>query len=219
MITPQQIRAARALLDWKQSELAARSGISIAGLAKIEQGQVTPRADTLSCILEAFEEEGLEFTDQGGVQFQSEKFDVRIIKGPTAIQELFEDILQTFRDGKGGELLLSGLDERPWIKHYLEELRETQAARDAIGIQQRLMICEGDRLIGTDINIYRAVPKSVFNQAPYYLYRDKFVLFKVEPPSKVIIIQNESIAEAFRTQFNHNWELGKPLSEGEVERF
>lgn len=38
MLTSEQIRAARALLDWKQDELARKAGIGLATLQRLERG-------------------------------------------------------------------------------------------------------------------------------------------------------------------------------------
>lgn len=80
MITPRQIRAARALLDWSQQELADSAIISLNALARLERGAVDPRTSTLSAVEKALVEAGIEFlsaSDKGeGVRIslpQSEK--------------------------------------------------------------------------------------------------------------------------------------------------
>jgi len=62
MLTPAQIRAARAMLDWTQGELAKRAGISKTGLNNIERGSADPKASTLTAIRRAIEDAGVEFT-------------------------------------------------------------------------------------------------------------------------------------------------------------
>jgi predicted transcriptional regulator len=65
MITPAQIRAARALLDWKQTDLAERSGVSEMAIKKIERGVTDPRASTLTAIQAAFEDAGVVMLEPG----------------------------------------------------------------------------------------------------------------------------------------------------------
>jgi transcriptional regulator with XRE-family HTH domain len=60
VLTPAQIRAARALLNVKQSELAKAAGISLATLNNIERGVGDPRASTLDAIGRALEQAGVE---------------------------------------------------------------------------------------------------------------------------------------------------------------
>jgi transcriptional regulator with XRE-family HTH domain len=50
MIDPDQIRAARALLDWNLARLKQASGVSKNWINRIEHGKVTPRQETLDKI-------------------------------------------------------------------------------------------------------------------------------------------------------------------------
>lgn len=65
MITPAQIRAARALLGWKQSDLAAASGVSEISVKNIERGATDARGSTLAKLQEAFQAAGVQFLDPG----------------------------------------------------------------------------------------------------------------------------------------------------------
>jgi predicted transcriptional regulator len=68
MITPQQIRSARALVGLTQAALAKRAGLSTTGLNNIERGVADPKASTLRAIQSALEAAGVKFTDGGGVK-------------------------------------------------------------------------------------------------------------------------------------------------------
>lgn len=65
MITPAQIRAARALIGWKQTDLAAASGVSEMSVKNIERGATDPRASTLRALEAALERAGVVFLDPG----------------------------------------------------------------------------------------------------------------------------------------------------------
>ncbi len=65
MITPAQIRAARALIGWKQTDLAAASGVSEMSVKNIERGVTDPRASTLQAMQDALETAGVVFLDGG----------------------------------------------------------------------------------------------------------------------------------------------------------
>jgi transcriptional regulator with XRE-family HTH domain len=77
MIDPTQIRAARALLGWKQSQLATACGLSLTALNNIETGKADPRASTLKAIQAALEGAGIEFIPENGggagVRFRDRK--------------------------------------------------------------------------------------------------------------------------------------------------
>jgi transcriptional regulator with XRE-family HTH domain len=65
MITAAQIRAARALIGWKQADLAAKSGVAEISIKNIERGATDPRSSTLNAIQAAFEKGGVVFLDSG----------------------------------------------------------------------------------------------------------------------------------------------------------
>lgn len=65
MITPAQIRAARAMIGWKQSDLASNSGVSEISIKNIERGATDARSSTLAAIQSAFTKAGVVFLDPG----------------------------------------------------------------------------------------------------------------------------------------------------------
>ena len=75
MITGQQIRSARAALNWSAQTLAGYSGVSLRTLMRLEQTDSVPasRASTLMEIQRAFEAAGIEFIgtpdDRPGIRF------------------------------------------------------------------------------------------------------------------------------------------------------
>ena len=66
-ITPDQIRAARALLRLEQAELAERAHISVATIRRLERGQSSERVApaTLAEVRKVLEEAGTEFIPDG----------------------------------------------------------------------------------------------------------------------------------------------------------
>jgi transcriptional regulator with XRE-family HTH domain len=211
MINVRQIRAARGLLDWSQAELAKASGLSLPAITKIERGTGHPRQDSLQAIRAAFENNGVEFLDTPGVQMRSEKFHSETFFGADSVLRVWEDIEKTFATGNGGELLLSGVDERIWLKFYSEPLKLFQKKMAQLNVSPRLLIRAGDSLITAPPSCYRAVPEWIFAQTPYYIYHDKMAIIHWGPPQRIILIQSKNIAETFRQQFEYNWLHGKEL--------
>lgn len=62
-MTPPQIRAARALLNWTVQELAERVGVERNTIAQIEAGRNASDAETLAVIRRVLEAAGVEFTN------------------------------------------------------------------------------------------------------------------------------------------------------------
>ena len=67
MMTVEQLRAARSLLGWSQSELAAKAGLSLPTVKRLEGG-FGPRVsdDAQAKLRRAIEAAGIEFIDENG---------------------------------------------------------------------------------------------------------------------------------------------------------
>ena len=61
MISARQIRAARALLDWSQQDLADRAIVSVNVIRRLESASVDPRLSTILAVKSALEGAGVEF--------------------------------------------------------------------------------------------------------------------------------------------------------------
>lgn len=87
MITADQIRAARALLQLDQTELSRRAHVSLATLRRSENGTGAARVSTraLSSIQRALEAAGVEFIDKGVRRRRS--------RTPEEKEALFRDIM------------------------------------------------------------------------------------------------------------------------------
>jgi predicted transcriptional regulator len=77
MITPRQIRAARALLGWSQQQLADKAIVSLNAVTRLEKGKVDSRSSTVGAIEKALTKAGIEFlpsdTKGEGVRLRSPK--------------------------------------------------------------------------------------------------------------------------------------------------
>jgi len=63
VLRPAQCRAARALLNWSQIELAERAGIQVLALRRFETGRTDPRASTRDKIEKALADAGIELLE------------------------------------------------------------------------------------------------------------------------------------------------------------
>ena len=66
MISPRQIKAARALLGWSQQDLADRAILSLNAVKRLEAEQSDPRVSTVLAIKTSLESGGVEFLAAGG---------------------------------------------------------------------------------------------------------------------------------------------------------
>jgi transcriptional regulator with XRE-family HTH domain len=66
MMTSAQCRAARALLDWSQQQLADASKVGNATIRNFEGGKSSPQNATLDVLRRALEAAGVEFIPENG---------------------------------------------------------------------------------------------------------------------------------------------------------
>jgi transcriptional regulator with XRE-family HTH domain len=74
-MTPEQCRAARGLVNWNQTQLAAKARVDPNTVRNFESGRTTPIPNTLDAIHRALEAAGVEFTngDEPGVKLKKLK--------------------------------------------------------------------------------------------------------------------------------------------------
>lgn len=101
MITIQQCRAARGLLDWTQQDLAEASGLSKTAINNFEKGHSDIKAESLRAIRMAFESADVEFTGMDSLRLKSEKL---LMLRENPMDTLTSDILASLRD-HGGEVM------------------------------------------------------------------------------------------------------------------
>lgn len=208
MISIEQIKAARALLDWTQEELAAAANLSKPSINTLERRIANPKMDTLNAIQRALEKAGVEFTDGPGVKLQSSILKTQILEGEDALVRLCHDIFDTLV-GTDKELMISGIAEKKYRDWGGKRILAEIDRRVKHNIKTRLLACEGDTNFIEPISHYRWMQKDFFPIAPTYIYDNKYAIFLWGPPRKVVLIENAEIAESYRQQFLAHWATAK----------
>ena len=212
MITIEQIKAARSLLSWSQADLAKAAKVSLPALGNMERGIVTPRLRTMQSIQQALETAGIEFIDRHGVSRHREVMKIDMFEGNDAVRRFFDNVYTTLDAAGGGDLLVSGISEKEFMPLEGEAVIGFMSKQQRHNnMRGRALVCEGDKnFVGKPkTNIYRWVDKESFGLIPYYIYGDKYAVIHWGPPRRVVIIQNPSLAETHRRQFEANWKLAK----------
>jgi len=65
-ISGAQVKAARALLNWSQEDLAENASLTMTPISRMERGVVSTRKGTMKLIAMALEEVGIEFINEEG---------------------------------------------------------------------------------------------------------------------------------------------------------
>jgi transcriptional regulator with XRE-family HTH domain len=207
MPTIDQIRAARALLNWSQTDLADRAGLSQTGIARIESGVNMPNSSTLDKIAAAFDDAGIEFIADRGVE--KRRSDIHIFKGRQGFIDFSWDVYNTVRV-QGGEIVVNNVDERKFAQWKGEENKKYHEAMRSLGnIHFKILIQEGDDFfLASGYAAYRWTPKEKFGSIPFYVYGDKVAIIIFEPDDVVIfVIDSEQLSNYFRLQFKEFWEI------------
>jgi transcriptional regulator with XRE-family HTH domain len=212
MISIRQLRAARALLGWKQSDLAAKSGLSLTALNNIERETVSPRLTTMTIIQDAFEREGIQFTDDDGLKMRSEIFDIKTIEGSErdVVQAHLDEILTTL-EKDGGTALYGGVEESFYIKHCRQECFDFYTQFKANKFKERILICEGvtQRYGPKETSEYRALPKELFGMISYAVYGNKYNIMMLGKKSRFITIEHPGVAAVHRQLFETHWKMAR----------
>ncbi|MDD3028869.1 MAG: helix-turn-helix transcriptional regulator [Alphaproteobacteria bacterium] len=210
MIDAEQLRAARALLDWKTSDLAEKTGLTVNAINKIERGSAQGRRETMEKIQKVFEDAGLEFLPDSGLRKKNRI--VTAYEGGNANRLLVEDLYNTLSDS-GGEILIAHLDEGESIKNLdLGWLAEQIRLRKEAGITHRLLVRPDDPNLIPPLDSYRCIPGKFFSPYPLYIYGPKLALVSWEPSPRVVVVEDARFADSARKLFNFVWMHADPVA-------
>lgn len=205
MIDHRQIRAARALLQWSQPDLAAAAGIAVSSVKAMENGTSTPRRETLEAIAAAFDAAGIDFCPPSGVRLKTDV--VTVHQGRNAATELVNSILRYAPNAPSQEVCIIGLDEKLAREIDGQDMHRALSSRlGQAGVRERILIAEGVTEFERDEACYRWLPRDGFcRNAPIYIYGDKVAVQSGTVKRQTIIIDAKPLAQHLRALFGVLW--------------
>lgn len=206
MMTTHQLKAARALLDWTQQDLAKASGMHLNVINNIERGISNPRQSTLEKLKRALEENGVAFIGTRGVELKREAITVTKLEGEHAASTLVEDILKLMPDADG-EVLILMADIRNFDGHAPEAGKRYQAEKAARGFKERLMTRAMPGFYPRGDTEYKVLDQSYLGPVDKVIYGDRVALI-VWDAQEITILKGANCAETERRAFNALWTLG-----------
>ena len=204
-ISSAQVRAARGLLNWTQSELAERCDLTKATIANIENEKHHLTSKTATKIFQAFSNAKIEFLGNEGLR---NKMDViKTLEGRVGLTILFDEIYESVRK-KGGFIKVSGVDES-----LFQEMLDSNYISMHSNRMQKVKNLRFRALISNkDCNVhakkyveYAAIPFEYFFPLPIYIY-DRKVAFVAFDPLRVVFVENFNLFLAHSNQFDLIWE-------------
>lgn len=207
MPTIEQIRAARALLDWSQKDLADHAGLSQTGIARIENGSHQPNSATLDKITNAFDLAEVEFLGNTGLR--KRPGEIQILKGQDGFRTFMDDVYETAKKTGGEFCLFNGLPTElqkvlgdEWYEQHAQRMMDIKDNYDF-----KVTVKEGEKLlIGKNFATYRYFPEEMFHNRTIYVYGKKIAFMHFsEENRRVLVLKQPEIADSFRVLFNIAW--------------
>lgn len=131
---------------------------------------------------------------------------VHSLEGEQVVQAVLDDIAQTFGTS-GGTVYSSGIDAETFLaadpKHITTQLEDLAAQ----GIEHHILTHPNSMArLQTSQSRCRWMPESFFNPTPICTYGNKVATIVWGNPSRAVIIEDFSVADAHRKQFLWMWE-------------
>ena len=209
-ISTAQIRGARGILNWSQTDLAERTGISATSIGSIENGQTNPRLSTLQTIQKAFEDGGIVFIGREGVRKKTGE--VKIFTGREGYLDFFEEVYDTLAKDPG-EVLVNNVNERDFVKWHGEMGNYHLERMSSIpGISYKILVKEGDTYLpASGYAQYRWLPKTEFSSVPFYAFGKRLAIMLFDNEPTIILLDYPAVTKAYRIQFEAIWaQAAKP---------
>lgn len=206
MIDHRQIRAARALLNWSQTDLARASNLATSSIKNVESETGAARKETLHSIQAALDDAGIELLPGSGVRLRNEC--VTIVQGRSATPALLDSIYQHSHTSSDRSVCIIGLDEQFSVQSDGAKVIEAHIARlKAAGICERILVRDGDTHFLNDPDCYRWLPPEYFTRnAPLYIYGGKVAIHIGSLRRRTIIIDAPALADHLRKLFELAWQ-------------
>ncbi len=203
MITIEQIKAGRALINWSQQDLADQTGLSKTAIANVESGKHRPTEKNMHNIISSFDRNGIEFIDGGVRQKQNL---IQVLEGEDCYLRFLDKAYYELKD-KDSEILFTGSDERRSPPEVIEQFKRMRRA----GIKMRSLILQGDTYVMGALEEYRWIPKQLFTTKDVKIVFGNSVAFLVSwsDTPKVIIVRDPYIAQDSARTFNYLWNRGE----------
>jgi transcriptional regulator with XRE-family HTH domain len=215
LITPHQIRAARALLDWSAEELGERVGLTKAGISRIETGRTAGSVEVLQRIVYAFQSGGVEMTDDGGVRPRQSK--INVYRGHSGFCAFFDDIYEVGLTDPDPDICITNVVEAQydrWLGSH--EPIHSERMTKLKNVKLRALMKQHDvHLTSTAYCEYRWVPEARFADVSLYIYGDKVAFIEFgEHDVVVTAVDSRPVAMAQRKMFEVAWQYASKEPQG-----
>lgn len=209
-----QIRAARGLLKWSAQALADKAGLTRDTINKIEDDAVQPREGTLNDIRRAFDENGVEFTDNSGVRLKPQG--VEIFEGRQRFNE-FYDFMYNHLTKFGGDVCCRIYDEFTTAKYRSDPEVHRKHMKELVekGSVTFRVLAAKSNFSSQGYAQFRKISDELETPTGFYAFGDCLALmsFVREDSPYVVVLHSAELAEGYRQSFNQAWKIAETPSE------
>ena len=210
IISPEQIKAARAWMGWTREYLAEEAGVSTGTIRNIEDGKVSPRS--VEPIRLVFESKGFKFYGRHGLSRQPSE--TKTFAGPDSCDEFYQELLSIAKQ-KGGEIVAifrtqQQLARALGVTDFTRHERLEQLAKHAV---IKCLLSEDRELAFNLASIhFRATPHNPFGPMAQIVYGDTTIIIVGNGREFFFhITKSVETANSGLKDFASRWEAALPL--------
>jgi DNA-binding XRE family transcriptional regulator len=211
MISASQIKAARAMLDWSQDDLARESGLSTPTIYNLEKGHISSRS--AKEVRRIFEDNGFEFYENNGLARCPQN--VKVYRGEKGGVSLFEDMISTLKS-KSSDVIAIFRNQNSFAQALGISDISCAGHFDLLGKNSRIrcLVSDGGSFLQIPSVEFRLLPKEYNIRSAYFLiYGNKYAIVTDERNNEVfhIVISSASQAQIGLHEFLPLWEKAAPI--------
>jgi len=207
MISIRQIDAALGLMGLSRSEFSEEIGLNKSTFNSYFTGKASIPSGRLGEIQKWFENAGIVFTEQGGVNPNTS--DILTYEGKQGFQAFMDDVYETAKK-HGGDIYLFNSRPRLWHEWLGEEWYEMHSQRmKALGdkINVKITVEAGDDVLILKTAQHKWFPKGLYKNKIFYAYGNKLAFLDFEEKNlRIIVIKQKEFSEIFRVLYDVAWE-------------
>lgn len=206
-IQPEQIRAARAMLDWSQQDLADAAGVSKDTVKNYELSHNKPNSKTLAAIEGALATAGIEFLSDGGVRPLRER--IRTIQGVEGLRLLMDLLYKAAETNPTSPVIISNVQEdlfNKWLGDFTPYHRNRMMQLEGIE-PWKVILAKGKQVLEPVPYLScRYIDQTYFGDVSLYCFDKHIAILELsEHKCSVHVIENELLNRTFMKLLNLMW--------------
>lgn len=216
MITLTQIKAARALLNWTQENLARAASLSLPAINNLERGLTTPRRETLLSIEKALVDAGIDFIDRSGVKLRPPELETQIIEGSDWLKK-YDDIIISHMNKPDDEICQFSCNERLWMTYGGATNHHYIVHRNKVHFKERILIPQRQDFVTNLRSVYRYHNDELFKQVSWQVF-GAYVAQIIWMKQQILLTRSPVLADAQRAIFNELWFSAKKFTDAQWKK-